>query len=332
MTVTWKSEARLNEVEAEMRWRVLGEGSLLPELIMKQVDAGGKRVRPTLALRAVEACGLEISTKSIRAGAAVEMVHVGSLIHDDIMDSAETRRGVSTINSSHGNQFALVAGDLVLGVAGECAISVSAPVGSAIARSLIDLAVGQQLETESLFQSGRSEQSYYSSIRGKTGALLATSASIGGLAEGLEPAIVAALATYGMEFGLAFQIIDDLFDIVSSEGLFSKPVHNDFCVGVVNFPTLLAWQSGALTEFIGAFEDTQLSNDVRRNVSDALAGALINSEYPGKAEERARSHAVAAGAAIANVDGVSEKIADLAAYPVRYIEEQLRRLDTRRVG
>lgn len=329
MRVEWKTGPSLDAVEREIRSRILQERSNLPEMILTQVQAGGKRVRPTLALRGVEVCGGEITDRAIRAAASVEMVHVGSLIHDDIMDLALTRRGVPTINATDGMSHALVAGDLILGIAGECAISVSAEVGGAIARALVDLSVGQQLETESLFHAERTEDAYYRSVRGKTGSLLAVAASIGAMAEDVDPEAVQALAAYGMEFGLAFQILDDLLDVVSTEELFSKPVHNDFRVGVVNYPTMLAWAEGDFVDFQPLFEDRHASDRDRCEGSDRLVRELFTSPYVHRAEDTARGHAAAARDALLALGSDAPEMVEFAAYPMRYIEEQLARMDVR---
>lgn len=340
MNEKFQNHPDLPLVIAEITRRLSLEKSSLPSLVSAQVEAGGKGTRPTLALRGAELAGFKTTSKGIRSAASVEMVHVGSLIHDDIMDAALTRRKTPTINATHGTGVALVGGDLILGIAGECAISVSAAVGASIARALIDLSVGQQLETESLFNSGRTEEEYLSSLMGKTGALLATSCQIGALAEGASEPQTRALFEFGMKFGILFQIVDDILDVVSNKTLMGKPVHNDFVVGVVNYPVLLAWKNEDMLEFREPFEKLVLDpgsadrdaaeiDRERSALSDSFALALLDTEYLAEAEGAARSLADDARRAISEVSWPGDGLPDFLDFPHRYIDDQLSTKDVR---
>jgi geranylgeranyl pyrophosphate synthase len=207
------------------------------------VQGGGKRLRPVLAIAAAASCGTDL-TRDVTAGAvAVELVHVGSLVHDDIIDKAAERRGVVTVNAQEGDAAAILVGDFLLAQAGEQAASVSREVASALAMTIASLCDGQSRETQDLFNAHRSVDDSMASIGGKTAALLQSSCRIGALAARHSDAQVAALSDFGHAFGMAFQIIDDVLDMVSTAELMGKPVGNDVRQGVYTLPLLLALET-----------------------------------------------------------------------------------------
>lgn len=217
------------EIEAPARRVVLG---------------GGKRLRPTMSLAcAAAASGDEAATNDpmVIAGAtAVELVQAGSLVHDDIMDSADERRGVPTVNAIEGPDQALLVGDYLLARAGQLAAGVSAEAAGYLATAITDLCVGQSAEVSTLFDPGRSTDTYMASIAGKTAALFRASCEIGAASIGAGEDATRALAGYGTEFGLAFQIVDDVLDVVSTTEALGKPAGNDIREGVYSLPVLIA--------------------------------------------------------------------------------------------
>ena len=142
------------------------------------VTAGGKRLRPAMAVAAAHAGVGSASDDVILGSAAVELVHLGSLYHDDVMDEAATRRGVPSANIRFGNVVAILAGDFLLAKASEIAASLGTEVAGLLARTIGELCKGQVLELQSVFQADRTEEQYLASIDGKTASLLATSARI----------------------------------------------------------------------------------------------------------------------------------------------------------
>lgn len=201
--------------------------------------AGGKRLRPILTIASAATVEGRFDERVIAGAASVELVQVGSLIHDDIFDRAATRRGVETINSAEGDGHAVLAGDFVLARAGEEAAKVSAEVAGTLARTITELCLGQHLETVDLHDPERTVESHFDSIRGKTASLLRASCRIGGLCADLSDSAVEGLADFGTAFGMQFQIVDDVLDIISTPELLGKPVGNDVRSGVYTLPVLL---------------------------------------------------------------------------------------------
>ncbi len=235
----------LTEVDETLHLSMLGTGELV-EPSKRMLQAGGKRLRPLLTISSAVACDPSVSLRPLdlrvrRGAAAVELVHVGSLVHDDIMDEALSRRGVPTVNSVEGANQALLVGDFMLARAGVEAAHVSADVAMSLAVTISDLCDGQSLEGNYQGQPNRTVDDAIESIRGKTGALMRAACDIGALAVGSTDQ-AKAFGAYGMNFGVAFQLIDDLLDLLSTEELMGKPVNNDVRAGVFTVPALFTVQ------------------------------------------------------------------------------------------
>ena len=165
-------------------------------------------------------------------------MHLGSLYHDDVIDESDTRRGVETVNAKWGNLQAILAGDFLLSKASEIAASLGTEVAGLLARTIGWLCQGEIEQLRHTYDTDRTEDSYFSSINGKTATLFGTAARIGGLVAGLDRPIVETLTEWGSAFGMVFQIVDDILDITgTSEGL-GKPAGHDMVEGVYTLPVL----------------------------------------------------------------------------------------------
>src|SRR3954447_15392597 len=202
-------------IEAAILDAVRSADPYLTEIASHLVVAGGKRLRPVVAIAAAQVGGGDASDDVIRGGGACELVHLGSLYHDDVIDESDTRRGVETVNAKWGNLQAILAGDFLLSRASEIAASLGADVASLLARTIGRLCEGEIEQLRHTYNSARPEASYVSSIGGKTAALFATAARIGGVVAELERQQVEALADFGHAYGMVFQIVDDILDITS---------------------------------------------------------------------------------------------------------------------
>ena len=171
---------------------------------------------------------------------AVELVHLASLYHDDVIDEATIRRNVESVNSRFGNLVAIVAGDYLLARSAAIAASLGTEIAALLADTLGRLCQGQVTEVRSAFQIGRSHDDYFAAISGKTAALTATSCRIGALTGGLPAAEVEACTEFGRCFGMVFQIRDDILDVTAIEGQLQKPVGQDLAEGIYTLPALVA--------------------------------------------------------------------------------------------
>jgi heptaprenyl diphosphate synthase len=218
---------------------VTGDG-FLDEVTTHLIAAGGKRLRPLLALATATAGNREASDDDLMGGVAVELVHLASLYHDDVIDEATIRRNVESVNSRFGNLVAIVAGDFLLARSAAIAAGLGVDIAELLADTLGRLCQGQVTEVRSAFQTGRSREDYFASISGKTAALTATSCRIGALTGGLPPAEVDACTEFGHCFGMVFQIRDDILDITASDGQLQKPAGQDLAEGIYTLPALVA--------------------------------------------------------------------------------------------
>src|SRR5205085_12101812 len=162
------------------------------------------------------------SEDAVRGAVAVELVHLGSLYHDDVIDEAQTRRGVPAVNARWSNIVAILAGDFLLARASELAASLGAEVAGLLAATIGELCRGQVLELQHLFDVERTDDRYFAAITGKTAALFATSCRIGGMVSDVDGATLDALTEFGRHLGLCFQIVDDVLDVTGSDDTVGK--------------------------------------------------------------------------------------------------------------
>ena len=231
-------------IEAELRRSVTGEDPFLTEVASHLINAGGQRWRPLLCVASGMAAGGDATDEVVRGACAVELVHLGSLYHDDVIDEAPTRRTVESVNARWGNLMAIVAGDFLLARASEIAASLGTEVAGLLAATIGRLCEGEVRELRTAYQTSRSEEAYFASVAGKTSSLLAASCRIGGLVAGLDRAAVDALTRFGEAFGVVFQIVDDIKDLVLTEAELGKPAGHDLLEGVYTLPVLRALGMG----------------------------------------------------------------------------------------
>ena len=209
----------LGRVEQALLGSVRTADQYMTDVASHLVKAGGKRLRPAMALVAAHACVEHAS--------------------DDVMDEAATRRGVPSANVRFGNVVAILAGDFLLAKASEIAASLGTEVAALLARTIGELCKGQVLELQTVFQADRSQAQYLESIDGKTASLLATSARIGAIVAGMSRPQVEALTTYGQRFGMVFQIVDDILDLTATDEQLGKPAGNDLVEGIYTLPVII---------------------------------------------------------------------------------------------
>ncbi len=242
--------ADLERVDASLHSSVASEDEFLTEVAVHLISAGGKRLRPSMAIAAALTCtDGPVADEIIQGAVSVELVHIGSLYHDDVLDEAQTRRTVASVNAQYGNFMAVISGDYLLAKASGLAASLGTEVAGLLADTIAELCEGQVREAQYGFKVDRPIEAYEKSIAGKTASLLATSARIGALTANLPRPEVNALTTFGYGFGMAFQVRDDILDVVGTDEELGKPAGNDLVEGVYTLPVLYALQeSGAGAE------------------------------------------------------------------------------------
>jgi heptaprenyl diphosphate synthase len=233
-------DEHLVRVEEALHRAVSSQDTFLAEVAGHLISAGGKRIRPMLVVAAASAAGARVTDDVVEGAVSVELVHLGSLYHDDVIDGAETRRGVQSVNARWGNLVAIVAGDFLLARASEIAASLGTEVAGLLAATISRLCEGEVAELQQAFNPGRPESAYLCAIAGKTASLMATSCRIGALTAGADRAAVEGLTRFGEAFGMAFQIWDDILDLVSTDDVLGKPAGHDIVEGTYTLPVIRA--------------------------------------------------------------------------------------------
>src|SRR4051794_11395928 len=233
-------EAWRERVEESLRGSVRSDDAYLTEVASHLILAGGKRVGPLFAIASATAGGAPVTDDVIRGGVAVELVHLGSLYHDDVIDEAPTRRTVESVNARWGNLTAILAGDFLLARASEIAASLGTEVAGLLAATIGRLCQGEVSELRTAYNVDRTEDAYFGAIDGKTAALFATACRIGAIVGGLPRDHVDALTAYGRAYGMAFQIVDDVLDVTATSEELGKPAGHDLVEGVYTLPVLRA--------------------------------------------------------------------------------------------
>ena len=247
-------DADRRRVEQALLDAVRTPDAYLTEIASHLISAGGKRLRPVMTIvSSVGGTDGPASEEAILGGISCELVHLGSLYHDDVMDEATTRRGVDTVNAKWGNLQAILAGDFLLARASEIAASLGTEVAGLLARTIGRLCEGQIEELRHTYNVARPIDSYLTSIDGKTASLYSTAARIGGLVAGHDRATVDLLTEYGTAYGMVFQIVDDVLDIIATDDELGKPAGHDMEEGVYTLPVLhtLAAGGAAASELNG---------------------------------------------------------------------------------
>jgi octaprenyl-diphosphate synthase len=241
-------------IETELaRVRALVEGDLSdcrePVRVMTAcVNAGqGKMIRPGLVLLSGLACG-GITEKHIRAAAIFEMIHNATLLHDDVIDESQSRRGAPTVNSIHGNESAVLLGDFLLGKVIKMCVGLGYKVSEIIAAASIRTCEGELRQISQRGNWSLSEPEYIEIIAGKTAALFEGACAAGAVLAGTGESTVHTLASYGRNVGIAFQITDDLLDLVGEQDKTGKPAGNDLDRDKLTLPLIHLLKTAGETE------------------------------------------------------------------------------------
>ena len=293
-------EDDLRRVEEELLRASTAPDDFVTELAQHLITVGGKLVRPGFCLASSLVCDAaprRSSEAAVRGGASVELVHIGSLYHDDVMDEATTRRSVASVNAQWGNLRAILAGDYLLGRASAMAASLGAEVAELLAEAITQLCEGQIIELENAYDTERSEQRYEKAVSGKTAALLSISCRIGATVGDVPRTAVEALGEFGFSYGMAFQIVDDILDLVATESQLGKPTGNDLAEGTYTLPVIRALADPATGEELRSI----LGRPIDAAARDRAAELVRSTSGVDEARDTARMWADKAQAALTSL-------------------------------
>lgn len=241
-------EADMQGVNATIIDRMHSPVALIPQLAGHIVAAGGKRLRPMLTLATARLCGYE-GEDHVKLATCVEFIHTATLLHDDVVDDSDLRRGQASANALFGNQPSVLVGDFLFSRAFELMVEPgSLPVLAALSRASSIIAEGEVHQLITANDISTSEDAYLDVIQGKTAELFAAACKVGGQIAGRPEAEVQALYDYGNNLGIAFQLVDDFLDYSARQEDLGKTVGDDFREGKITLPIILAVAKADETE------------------------------------------------------------------------------------
>lgn len=281
---------------------------LIPELAGHIVAAGGKRLRPLMTLAAARMCGYP-GDAHVGLAACVEFIHTATLLHDDVVDESKLRRGRASANAMFGNQASVLVGDFLFSRSFQLMVDAgSLEVLRILANAAATIAEGEVMQLATVNDPATTEAAYYDVIRGKTAALFAAAARVGAVVAGRPDADAEALDAYGMNLGLAFQIVDDVLDYSADEAALGKTVGDDFREGKATLPVLLAYARSDAEGKAFWTRCIEAQDQKDGDLEEAIArmqdvGAI------GEANAAARARAADAKTALEQLDTVDPEIA-----------------------
>jgi octaprenyl-diphosphate synthase len=247
------------------------DNALITEAVRRMLAAGGKRLRPRFALLGAAAMGASDLRAHLPLAAYMELIHVATLIHDDVVDNAQTRRGVNATAVDFGNRVSVLAGDYLFAwIFKNVTATYGHPIPHLLSATLADITDGEVLQLRALGNLDLRMSEYVEIASKKTARLFASSAECGAWAAGGTSLRVNALRDFGLNYGIAFQMQDDLLDVTSTEAALGKPVGNDLQEKKMTIPVILALE-GADREFRADLERFYAEDDTTR---DRIAGVI----------------------------------------------------------
>ena len=239
---------QLNEVNRVIIDRMDSRVALIPQLAGHIIAGGGKRLRPMLTLASARLCGYT-GERHIHLAASVEFIHTATLLHDDVVDDSALRRGIATANSVWDNKASVLVGDFLFSRSFQLMVADgSLKVLKILSDAAATIAEGEVLQLMTSNHTETSEAAHLEVIRAKTAILFAAACRIGAVVAGRPGVEEEALDAYGLNLGIAFQLIDDMLDYSAAEAELGKSVGDDFRDGKITLPTILAFRRGSEEE------------------------------------------------------------------------------------
>ena len=240
--------ADMDRVNQAIVARTGSDVAMIPEVANHLIESGGKRLRPMMTLAAAGLCGYA-GDGHVKLAASVEFMHTATLLHDDVVDQSDMRRGKLAARMLWGNEASVLVGDFLLGQAFRMMVEVgSLPCLSVLADAAAVIAEGEVMQISAAKDTATTEDDYIAVIRAKTAALFAAACEVGPILAGRPKAEMAACRAYGTNLGIAFQLIDDALDYGGSSSALGKNVGDDFREGKITLPVVLSFRRGSPEE------------------------------------------------------------------------------------
>lgn len=272
----------LQKVEKELYAYIATDYPVLEESSVQLLEAGGKRLRPAFALLAGKFYGYPFQ-KLLPVAMALELIHMATLVHDDVVDASTTRRGRPTVKAKWGNIVSVATGDYLLAKALELLAEINNPeVSRILAEVSIEMSQGEIQQIKASNDVNQNLKQYYYRIKRKTALLISASCKLGGIVSSAPRREVWALGAYGHALGMAFQIVDDILDVTAEASELGKPVGGDIRQGIMTLPLILALRNSpekdALREIL--IKETKTDEDVEEAIRLVKeSGAIADSHF-----------------------------------------------------
>jgi len=242
---------RLENVNQQIKYYLASEINLIHKMTNYHLKSGGKRIRPLLTLAAAKLCGYIDGNRDVNLAACIELIHNATLLHDDVIDDSELRRGIKTSNTIWGNQSSILVGDYLFSRCFEMMVTDgSSEILKLLSSTSSKIAQGEVLQLEYKGEIDILEENYFDIINSKTAALFAAATKVGACIANRNKKEKDSLESYGRNLGLAFQIADDALDYYSTKTIFGKEIGKDFYEGKVTLPIIFLCQKGNAEEKI----------------------------------------------------------------------------------
>jgi heptaprenyl diphosphate synthase len=256
-------ESDLTQLEVVLEESVIFGDPYLDSVTTHLIRAGGKRLRPTLALASATSGERPATREDLLGAVSLELMHLASLYHDDVMDEAEIRRNVDSVNARYGNLIAIVAGDYLMARSAGLAADLGAESASLMSNTLAWLTRGQISEVRTAFSLERTEDDYFTAVEGKTATLMSSSCRMGAMTAHLSYDETEALTEFGRCFGMVYQLRDDILDLIATDNQLGKPAGQDLAEGIYNLPTLFALADTSVGDELRGLLGHPLDDDER---------------------------------------------------------------------
>ncbi|GAA0347583.1 heptaprenyl diphosphate synthase component II [Bacillus carboniphilus] len=269
----------ISKIEKELEQAIQSRSSLIEEASLHLLQAGGKRIRPVFVLLAGQFGNYNIETMK-KVAVALEMIHMASLVHDDVIDEADLRRGRPTIKAKWNNRVAMYAGDFMMGRSLEVFTLIEKPKAHQIlADTIVQVCIGEIKQIEDKYRFDQHLKDYLRRIKRKTALLIAASCQIGAIAAEVDEDIHEKLYLYGYYVGMAYQITDDILDFTGTEKQLGKPAGGDLLQGNITLPVLFARQNPEFRAKLEKVHENMDRNDLKEIIDDLQTSGAIQKSW-----------------------------------------------------
>ncbi len=263
----------LELIEKTLEETVNADSSLLRESSLHLLQAGGKRIRPIFVLLAGKFGHYDLSVIK-KAAVSLELIHMASLVHDDVIDDADLRRGQPTIKAKWDNKVAMYTGDYIFARSLEVMSELeNTAAHKVLANTIVEVCIGEIQQIKDKYRFDQNIKDYFRRIKRKTALLISASSLVGAIVSGVEEKYQKKLYQFGYYVGMSFQIIDDVLDFVATEKVLGKPAGGDLLQGNITLPVLFAMENKALRDKI-----ITVNEDIEKQQLQEIIDLIKNSD------------------------------------------------------